>query len=94
MHNQQSTINLFKEIEHKHAESKNIYIIADNARYYRSCMVQDYLETSRVQLIFLPPYAPNLNLIERLWKFFHKKVSRKYYEAYDDFIKVTFFIFV
>lgn len=83
--NAQSTIYLFKEIESKHPESRTIYVIADNAKYYRSKIVKKYLITSRIKLIFLPPYAPNLNLIERLWKYFHKKVRRKYYEAYDDF---------
>ena len=35
-----------------------------------------------------PPYSPNLNLIERLWKFFKKKITRnKYYELFDDFSK-------
>ena len=46
-----------------------IYIICDNARYYRSKAVQAYLQESRIKLVFLPAYAPNLNLIERLWKF-------------------------
>lgn len=83
--NAQSTIDLFKEIEEKHPESKKIYVICDNATYYRSKLVRKYLMTSRIEIKFLPSYSPNLNLIERLWKFFHKKVRRKYYEAYDDF---------
>jgi transposase len=43
-------------------------IIRENARYDCSKAVKAYLEDSRIQLVFLPPYAPNLNLIERLWK--------------------------
>jgi len=36
--------------------------------------------------VFLPAYAPNRNLIERLWKFFKKQVLyNRYYETYDDF---------
>lgn len=39
-----------------------------------------------IELIFLPPYSPNLNLIERLWKFFRKKVLyNRYYEKFNDF---------
>jgi transposase len=86
--NAQSTISLMKEIELKHTEAKNIYIICDNARYYRSRKVKEYLETSKVELKFLPPYSPNLNLIERLWKYFHKIVLyNKYYETYHEFQK-------
>ncbi|WP_404360495.1 transposase [Methylotuvimicrobium sp. KM1] len=40
-------------------------LICDNARYYRSRLVTEYLENSKNQLEFLSPYAPNLNLIER-----------------------------
>lgn len=41
---------------------------------------------SKVELVFLPPYAPNLNLIERYWKYFKKIVLyNRYYEKFDDF---------
>jgi len=86
--NAQSTISLLEEIELKHTEAENIYVICDNARYYRSRKVKEYLETSKVELKFLPPYSPNLNLIERLWKYFHKIVLyNKYYETYHEFQK-------
>ncbi len=49
-------------------------------------LLSEYLQTSRIQLIFLPPYAPNLNLIERYWKFFKKKVLYgSYYETFNHF---------
>ena len=38
---------------------------------------------SKIELLYLPPYAPNLNLIERVWKFFKKKVlANAYYGSY------------
>ena len=84
--NAQSTICLLKKIEMKHDQAETIYIICDNARYYRSKMVNEYLESSKIELIFLPPYSPNLNLIERYWKFFKKKVLyNQYYETFDEF---------
>lgn len=92
--NAQSTISLLKKIESKHPSANAIYTICDNARYYRSKMVKEYLEKSKVQLVFLPPYSPNLNLIERLWKYFRKIVlHNKYYETFDEFKKAckTFF---
>jgi transposase len=86
--NAQSTIELFKMIEEKNPDMKTIYIILDNAKYNRSKLVKEYLMTSRIKLIFLPSYSPNLNLIERLWKFFKKNVLyNKYYEKVYDFKK-------
>ena len=81
--NTQSTIELFENI--KQIQPKGIiYIVLDNAKYYRSTVVKEYLKHNpRVQLLFLPAYSPNLNIIERLWKFFKKKVT--YNSYYADF---------
>ena len=45
---------------------KSIHLYVDNARYYRSKLVQEFLLTSSIQMHFLPSYSPNLNPIERL----------------------------
>ena len=48
---------------------------------------RNILKTSRIKIHFLPGYSPNLNLIERLWKFFKKKILyNKYYETYAEFL--------
>ncbi len=84
--NAQSTIDLFSRIEAKHPKADVIYIIVDNARYYRSQVLKEALERTKIKLIFLPPYSPNLNLIERYWKFFKIKVLNNcYYETFDEF---------
>jgi transposase len=44
-------------------------LVLDNARYQRNAVVQDLAVQLGITLLFLPSYSPNLNLIERLWKF-------------------------
>lgn len=84
--NAQATIDLFGKIEAKHRDAKTIYIIVDNARYYRSRLLKQYVKGTKIKLMFLPPYSPNLNLIERYWKFFKKKVMNDcYYETFAEF---------
>jgi transposase len=84
--NADSAMDLFAKIESKHQDANVIYIIVDNARYYRSRLLKMYLHGTKIQLIFLPPYSPNLNLIERYWKFFKKKVlNNGYYETFEEF---------
>jgi len=84
--NAQAAIDLFVKIEAKHPAAEVIYIIIDNARYYRSCLLKEHVEGTKIKLIFLPPYSPNLNLIERYWKFFKKKVlNNRYYETFEEF---------
>ena len=86
--NAQSTIELLKEIMRKQPLGF-IYIILDNAKYYRSHVVSDFLGLHpRIQFVFLPAYSPNLNIIERLWKFFKKNVTyNAYYEEFAVFRK-------
>ena len=84
--NADSTMKLFDQLQGHYPNAPNIFCIADNARYYRNKRVKEYLETSRIRLIFLPSYSPNLNLIERLWKFMKKKrCNNTYYEKFADF---------
>ncbi len=84
--NAQSTIKLFEMIEEKYSDKKRIIVFSDNATYYKCTLVKAYLENSKIELINLPPYSPNLNLIERLWKLLKKEVIKnKYHEKFVDF---------
>jgi transposase len=92
--NANSTIDLFSKIEAKHPEAERIYIIVDNARYYRSRLLKEYTEGTKIKLIFLPSYSPNLNLIERYWKFFKKKVlNNRCYETFGEFKRACYSFF-
>ena len=63
-----------------------ITLVLDNARYQRCNMVMDFAEQLGIELLFLPPYSPNLNLIERLWKLTKKKcLYSKYYCNFKEF---------
>ncbi len=63
-----------------------ITLVLDNARYQRCDAVTALAEELGIELLFLPPYSPNLNLIERVWKFTRKKcLNSKYYPDFDLF---------
>jgi transposase len=63
-----------------------ITLILDNARYQKCKLVRDFSELLNIELLYLPPYSPNLNLIERLWKFVKKKcLWSKYYSDFNKF---------
>ena len=68
--NSQSTIELFKMIEANNPQARKIVLIVDNAPYYYNGDVVEYAQkSSQLELVYLPPYSPNLNLIERVWRF-------------------------
>ena len=84
--NAASTIEFLKKIEAAYPEAKKVYVFCDNARYYRNKEVSKFLESSKIEMCFLPPYSPNLNPIERLWKFMYENVLyNKYYEKFVEF---------
>jgi transposase len=85
--NAQATQKLFERLLQRYQEKDTIYILADNARYYSSQILKEWLEQNpKIQLLHLPPYSPNLNLIERLWKFMRKKViNLHYYKEFEAF---------
>lgn len=79
--NHESTLRLLKKLKKTHPHGK-IYLILDNASYYHAKEVKPWIKKHRrFKLIFLPSYSPNLNLIERLWRFFHQKVTWNHYFA-------------
>ena len=63
-----------------------ITIILDNARYQRCRLVTELAQELNITLCFLPPYSPNLNLIERLWRLVKNKcLYNKYYRTFTEF---------
>ena len=83
-----STIALLKKIEAANPDKKKIHVFFDNARYHHAKLVKEWVLTinSRIKLVFLPPYSPHLNPIERLWGVIHKYVTHnKFYETSNEF---------
>lgn len=83
--NAQFTKELYLAALEKHSDAP-AYIISDNARYYYNKDLREWVEGTKIKQIFLPPYSPNLNLIERLWKFLRKKaINTGFYRSKEDF---------
>lgn len=73
-------IDFLKLLKGKYAD-KPIAIVLDNARYQHCFLVTTFAKSLGIHLLFLPPYSPNLNIIERLWKFTKKEILYgKYYD--------------
>lgn len=63
-----------------------ITLVLDNAKYQHAQVVKELADKLGIELLFLPAYSPNLNLIERLWKLVKKEcLYSKYYESFGLF---------
>lgn len=86
--NEDAICTMLVAIRGKKSLDKNIYVIMDNAPYNKSRKVKARAKELNIRLRYVPPYSPNLNLIERLWRFFREKIlSLKSYETLDEFSK-------
>lgn len=86
--NKETSLRLFLKIAKKHPKAKAIHVILDNASYYTAGWLKQMLVGTKIVLHYLPSYSPNLNLIERLWKFFKKEILyNMYYAKFEDFLK-------
>lgn len=84
--NAASTISFLDKLVLAYPKADKIHVFCDNAKYYKNREVTRYLTVSKIKMHFLPPYSPNLNPIERLWKFMNEKILyNKYYEKFKDF---------
>lgn len=66
--NSENIINFLQLLKTSHQQAPHIHVILDQSGYHRSREVAKYVRENNITLHFLPPYSPNLNPIERLWK--------------------------
>jgi transposase len=62
-----------------------IVVVMDNARYQKCQLVLEKAASLNIRIVFLPPYSPNLNLIERLWKFVKGMLRKQHHTDYSEF---------
>ena len=85
------------DIRKQTGSNTRIHLILDGAAYHRSSAVKEQAELLNIELHYLPPYSPNLNPIERLWKVMNEHArNNKYFstttefrKSIDDFFDVT-----
>jgi transposase len=67
--NSQSFLKFIRRIV-SHARGVKVFFITDNARYHHSRVVRDWVDSNsdKIELHFLPPYSPNLNAQEHVWR--------------------------
>jgi transposase len=77
-------VKLLEALRAKHPETGKFILYLDNARYYSKPCVKQWLAAHReFRLEPLPAYSPNLNLIERLWKFVRKKALNRWHKTFE-----------
>jgi transposase len=80
-----AVIDFFKKLESS-SKAGVIHVILDNAKSNKNKKLAEFIKSSKIKLHYLPPYSPNLNPIERLWKIMREKtLYNRFYESADLF---------
>ena len=84
--NSETIQHFFSELRAHNGSDKRIHLILDGAGYHRAHVVKDKANELNIELHYLPPYSPNLNPIERLWKVMNEHVrNNKYFATAKEF---------
>ena len=71
---------------HRHRDTNPVTVVLDNAKYQCCTLVKNLAAELNIELLFLPSYSPNLNIIERYWKWLKKDcLNCKYYDSFIKF---------
>jgi transposase len=82
--NGEQFVNFLRMLRGRHPETKRFILYLDNAAYYGKPIVQEWLRRHReFHLEPVPPYSPNVNLIERLWRFLRQKALRRWHKTFE-----------
>ena len=80
-----NTLTFMHFLEQVHKDFPDAVFILDNAKYHHSRLVTEFAKFLGIELLFLPPYSPDLNPIERVWKFVRKHATHnKYFQILEE----------
>ena len=91
--NAQATIEHFKKVRSLYDKNIPLAFFIDNASWHKTLKVQEYCEQNKITLLFLPPYSPEFNPIERVWSFLKSKIRQRFFKTADIFRKFIFDLF-
>lgn len=95
--NAENIVDFMGKLRSGYPTAKKIHWVIDNAGYHKAKIVEDKAKELNIDLHFLPPYSPNLNPIERLWKVMNKHVrnnrfftcAKEFRQKIDEFFQKT-----
>jgi len=83
--NGEQFVNFLRLLRALHPETEKVILYVDGARYYNSPVVKEWLKRHpEFHLSQIPAYSPNVNLIERMWKFMRAKALCKWHKTFED----------
>lgn len=90
--NAETFLSFLKKVLKTKKKGRRIILVVDNARYHHAILLKEWLESNKkaIRLLFLPPYSPELNHVERVWKMTRKLCTHnQYFETLGELNEVV-----
>ena len=91
--NAEATIEHFKKVRENYDKDIPLAFLIDNASWHKTDAVKEYCKNNNITLLFLPPYAPEFNPIERVWSFLKGKIKQRFFQTSQKFKSFVFDLF-
>jgi transposase len=91
--NAETFLSFLQQLVRRRRKGRKMVVVLDNARWHRAKLLQPWLKKHRkhLRLDFLPPYSPELNAIERVWKLTRRlRTHNRYFPVLDDLVQTVF----
>jgi len=91
--NAEATIEHFTKVREYYDKNIPLAFFIDNASWHKTQAVQEFCQNNKITLLFLPPYSPEYNPIERVWSFLKSKFKQKFFQTTKKFKEFVFDLF-
>ena len=88
-----ATIEHFIKVREYYDKNIPLAFFIDNASWHKTLAVKEYCEENKITLLFLPPYSPEYNPIERVWSFLKSKIKQNFFPTAKKFKDYVFELF-
>ncbi len=92
--NADATIEHFKKVRKNYGKDIPLAFFIDNASWHKTKTVKTFCNNNNITLLFLPPYSPEYNPIERVWSFLKSKIRQRFFKTADIFREFVFDLFI
>ena len=91
--NAEATIEHLGKVRKNYDKNIPLAFLIDNASWHKTKAVEIFCDNNNITLLFLPPYSPEYNPIERVWSFLKSKIRQRFFKTADIFRKFVFNLF-
>lgn len=82
-------LDFLRTVRERYVPDVTLVIVLDNAKIHKAGIVKEYCARNNIVLVYLPPYSPDLNPIEMVWRILKAKIANKVYKTLESLVETV-----